>query len=92
VTVAATADFLAACSGVPPPTSVFAVTRIAREPWFAVNGPRSQLLALRDSPPELTRRNLFVAELDLSVRLRAGRPPVSAEMKLAANAERQRRF
>ena len=90
MTLAAPADFLAARSGVAPPTSVFAVTRIAREPWFAVNGPRSQLLARLAAGVE--RRNLFVAELDLSVRLRAGRPPVSAEMRLAANAEQQRRF
>ena len=67
-------------------------TRIAPEPWFAVNGPRSRLLALRDAPPEFKRRNLFVAGPDLPVRLRAGRPPVSAEQKRAANAERQRRF
>ncbi len=54
MTLAAPADFLAGRSGVAPPTSVFAVTRIAREPWFAVNGPRSQLLAMRKSPPELS--------------------------------------
>jgi hypothetical protein len=75
-----------------PPAWVFEKTRIAREPWFAVDGPRSRLLALRDSPPEFKRRNLFMTAPDLPVRLRAGRPPVSAEQKRAANAERQRRF
>lgn len=91
-TLAAYADLLATRIGVAPPAWVFAPTRIAPEPWFAVNGPRSRLLALRDAPPEFKRRNLFVAGPDLPVRLRAGRPPVSAEQKRAANAERQRRF
>ncbi len=91
-TLAAYADLLATRIGVAPPAWVFAATRIAPEPWFAVNGPRSRLLALRDSPPEFKRRNLFTPAPDLPVRLRAGRPPVSAEARRAANAERQRRF
>ena len=89
-TLAAYADLLATRIGVAPPAWVFAPTRIAPEPWFAVNGPRSRLLALRDAPPEFKRRNLFVAGPDLPVRLRAGRPPVSAEQKRAANAEQKR--
>ena len=91
-TLAAYADLLATRIGVAPPAWVFGPTRVAPEPWFAVNGPRSRLLALRDSPPEFKRRNLFTTAPDLPVRLRAGRPPVSAEKKRAANAERQRRF
>lgn len=91
-TLAAYADLLATRIGVAPPAWVFAVTRIVPEPWFAVNGPRSRLLALRDSPPEFKRRNLFSPAPDLPVRLRAGRPPVSVEARRAANAERQRRF
>jgi hypothetical protein len=90
--LAAYADLLATRIGVPPPAWVFAAARIAPEPWFAVNGPRSRLLALRDSPPEFKRRNLFTTAPDLPVRLRAGRPPVSGEARRAANAERQRRF
>jgi hypothetical protein len=58
-TLAAYADLLATRIGVARPAWVFAATRIAPEPWFAVNGPRSRLLALRDSPPEFKRRNLF---------------------------------
>lgn len=91
-TLAAYADLLATRIGVAPPAWAFAPTRVAPEPWFAVNGPRSRLLALRDSPPEFKRRNLFTTAPDLPVRLRAGRPPVSAEARRAANAERQRRF
>jgi hypothetical protein len=91
-TLAAYADLLATRIGMAPPAWVFAPTRVAPEPWFAVNGPRSRLLALRDSPPEFKRRNLFTTAPDLPVRLRAGRPPVTVEVRRAANAERQRRF
>lgn len=91
-TLAAYADLLATRIGVVPPAWVFAPTRIVLAPWFAVDGRRSRLLALRDTPPEFERRNLFVAQPDLPVRLRAGRPPVSVEARRAANAERQRRF
>ncbi len=91
-TLAAYADLLATRIGVAPPGWVFAPARIVPEPWFAVDGPRSRLRSLRDSPPEFKRRNLFTTAPDLPVRLRAGRPPVSAEQKRAANAERQRRF
>jgi hypothetical protein len=91
-TLAAYADFLAARVGVAPPPWVFQPERVAPEPWFAVDGPRSRLLALRDTPPAFKRRNLFTPAPDLPVRLRAGHPPVSAEARRAANAERQRRF
>ena len=91
-TLAAYADLLATRIGVAPPAWVFTKTRIAPEPWFAVNGSRSRLLALRDSPPEFKRRNLFTTAPDLPVRLRAGRLPVSTEKKRAANADRQLRF
>jgi hypothetical protein len=66
--------------------------RIAREPWFSTDGKRTRLLALRDSPPAFKNRNLFTPKVDLPLRLRAGRPPVSAEQKRQKNAERQRRF
>lgn len=91
-TLAAYADLLAARIGIAPPAWAFGPERIAPEPWFAVDGPRSRLLALRDSPPAFKRRNLFSPAPDLPVRLRAGRPPVPAGQLRAKNAERQRRF
>lgn len=91
-TLAAYADLLAERIGVAPPGWVFEAARIAVEPWFAVEGPRSRLLALRDTPPAFKRRNLFSPAPDLPVRLRAGRPPVTPEARRAKNAERQRRF
>ena len=91
-TLAAYADLLADRVGIAPPDWCFAAERVAPEPWFASSGPRSRVLALRDTPPAFKRRNLFSAAPDLPVRLRAGRPPVSAEQRRAKNAERQRRF
>lgn len=91
-TLAAYADLLAARTGIAPPAWAFGSERVSPEPWFAVEGPRSRLLALRDSPPAFKRRNLFSPAPDLPVRLRAGRPPVTLEQRRAKNAERQRRF
>ncbi|WP_442889447.1 hypothetical protein [Congregicoccus parvus] len=91
-TLAAYGDLLAARIGIPPPAWVFEPARIAREPWFADEGPVARLHALRDSPPAFKRRNLFSSAPDLPVRLRAGRPPVPLEQRRAVNAERQRRF
>ena len=91
-TLAAYADLLADRAGIAPPAWCFAEGRVAPEPWFASAGPRSRVLALRDTPPAFKRRNLFSAAPDLPVRLRAGRPTVSAEQRRAKNAERQRRF
>lgn len=90
--LAAYADLLAGSADVAPPPWCFAAERVSPEPWFASSGPRSRVLALRDSPPAFKRRNLFSAAPDLPVRLRAGRPPVPDEHRRAKNAERQRRF
>jgi hypothetical protein len=91
-TLAAYADLLAERIGVAPPAWCFGPERVVLEPWFAVDGPRSRALALRDSPPAFKRRNLFSPAPDLPVHLRAGRPPVPPEQRRARNAERQRRF
>lgn len=91
-TLAAYADLLAARIAIAPPPWCFEAGRVAPEPWFASEGPRGRILALRDTPPAFKRRNLFSSAPDLPVRLRAGRPPVSAGQLRAKNAERQRRF
>ncbi len=91
-TLAAYAEWLSVRIRTAPPVWCLEVERIAPEPWFADEGPRARLLALRDTPPAFKRRNLFTSAPDLPVRLRRGRPPVSAESKRATNAARQRRF
>ena len=91
-TLAAYADLLAASIDIAPPAWAFGPERVAPEPWFAVDGLRSRLFALRDSPPAFKRRNLFSPAPDLPVRLRVGRSPVSPEQRRVKNAERQRRF
>jgi hypothetical protein len=91
-TLAAYADLLAERIRAAPPAWCFEPERISPEPWFAMSTPRARLLALRDSPSAFKRRNLFSLAPDLPIRLRRGRPIVSAEQKRATNAERQRRF
>lgn len=91
-TLAAYAEWLSVRIRTAPPEWCFEPERIAAEPWFTDEGPRARLFALRDTPPAFKRRNLYTAAPDLPVRLRRGRPPVSAETKRANNAARQRRF
>lgn len=92
VWLAAYADYTADRIGAAPPRWTNSPERIAPKPWFSVDGKISRLLALRDSPPAFKNRNLFTPHVDLPLRLRAGRPPVSAEQKRRKNTERQRRF
>lgn len=90
--LAAYAEYLAERIGHPMPHWVKSPARVAPEPWFATEQPESRVRALRDSPPPFKNRNLFTEKVDLPLRLRAGRPPKSADEKRRANAERQRRF
>lgn len=90
--LAAYAEHLASQAKLPVPEWIYDSRRRAVEPWFSVQAPAERLLALRDSPPAFKNRNLFTPKVDLPLRLRAGRPPVSAEQKRQKNAERQRRF
>jgi hypothetical protein len=66
--------------------------RIAPQPWFESDIPALRLMALRDSPGAFKRRNLYVADVDLPVRLAAGRPATTPAERRANNAARQRRF
>jgi hypothetical protein len=68
--------------------------RALAEPWFAIGGTDtpSRLLALRDSPAPYKARNIFTPGVDLPLRLSAGRPAKSPEVRRKSNAARQRRF
>jgi len=90
--LAAYAEHLASQANLPVPEWTHDSRRRAIEPWFSVDAPAERLLALRDSPPAFKNRNLFTPKVDLPIRLRAGRPPVSTEQKRLKNVERQRRF
>ena len=90
--LAAYAEHLAQRTGIPLLAWANSPKRIAREPWFSTDRPLARARALRDSPPAFKNRNLFTDAVDLPLRLRAGRPPKSAEEKRRTNAERQRRF
>lgn len=90
--LAAYAEYIAQKAGIEIPRWTRSQARILDRPWFSVDAPAERLLALRDSPPAFKNRNLFTPRVDLPLRLRAGRPPVSAEQKRQKNAERQHRF
>jgi hypothetical protein len=77
-----------------PPTWAFDASRVAREPWFADESASHRLraLALVHSPLAFKRRNLYTMDVELPLRLRAGRPKETAEQKRQTNAMRQRRF
>jgi hypothetical protein len=92
-TLAAYAELVAARAGLVAPVWAFEPARILDRPWFAEPGEDTSVRkwALQLSPLPFKRRNLFAARVDLPLRLRAGRPAVSAAQKARSNAERQRR-
>lgn len=90
--LAAYAEHAARTAGLALPAWARPGSRVLPEPWFSVDSPRERMLALRDTPPAFRSRNLFTPLVDLPLRLRAGRPPTTAEDKRRVNAERQRRF
>jgi hypothetical protein len=90
--LAAYAEHLAGQLGLSAPAWTQSPSRIATNPWFSTDLPSARARLLRDSPPAFKRRNVFTDAVDLPLRLRAGRPPKTAEEKRLANAARQRRF
>jgi hypothetical protein len=92
--LAAYAEYLSSRIKCPPPAWSFKASRIAKVPWFhdSVSDPGLRALALARSPLAFKRRNLYTPDVDLPLRLNAGRPRKSAVEKRASNSERQRRF
>jgi hypothetical protein len=90
--LAAYAEHIAQTLSQPAPPWSQDPKRRADQPWFSTDTPSSRQLALRQSPEAFAKRNLFTPHVDLPLRLRAGRPPKTAEEKRQTNAARQRRF
>lgn len=90
--LAAYAEHIATLCGLSVPA--WCRGRQSPTPWFAVGGTdlRSRVAALRDSPPAFKARDLYTPAVDLPLRLAAGRPAVSLEVRRQANAARQQRF
>jgi len=89
--LAAYAETIAAKLKIPAPA--WSADRVAPQPWFGTSeDPHARACALRDSPQAFKARNLYVATVDLPLRLRAGRPAKSMLELRQANAARQRRF
>ena len=90
--LAAYAEHLATIANLPIPRWAADTHRVSNQPWYSVTSPAERALALRQTPEAFAKRNLFTPHVDLPLRLRAGRPPKTAEEKRQANAARQRRF
>jgi len=92
--LAAYAEHAASHIGRPPPEWAFDESRVAAEPWFSdvLGSKRLRASSLARSPLAFKRRNLYTYNVELPLRLRAGRPSTTPEQRRKANAERQRRF
>jgi hypothetical protein len=90
--LAAYDEHLAEAADLKAPSWVNAPTRTSPQPWYSVTSPAERALALRQIPDPFAIRYLFSAHVVIPLRLRAGRPPKTAEEKRQANAARQRRF
>ncbi|MFT5836527.1 MAG: hypothetical protein ACI9ZV_000020 [Candidatus Azotimanducaceae bacterium] len=86
--LAAYAEWIADQAGIPRPKWTCDTERSLDKPWFADNA-RASLLVL--TPASFRQRNVFTIP-ETVVRLRRGRPRVSAEQKRAKARERDRRY
>ena len=82
------AEWIADRAGIDRPAWTRESARTLEQPWFADNA-RASLLIL--APASFRQRNVFTVPEDV-VRLRRGRPKVSAEQKRAKARERDRRY
>lgn len=86
--LAAYAEWIADRAQIDRPTWSQAPDRTLEKPWFASNARASLLI---QSPASFRQRNLFTIPEQV-VRLRRGRPSVSAEQKRLKARERDRRY
>lgn len=86
--LAAYAEWIADQAGIMRPKWTGEARRSLRQPWFADNA-RASLLVL--TPASFRQRNVFTIP-EKVVRLRRGRPKVSAAQKRAKARERDRRY
>jgi hypothetical protein len=92
--LAAYAEHAASLIDSVPPIWAFDASRTAEDPWFADKSasPKLRAFAFLHSPLAFKRRNLYTSNVELPLRLRAGRPRKSADQRRQSNAVRQRRF
>ena len=92
--LAAYAEHAASIIDRAPPAWAFDPSRTAQEPWFAPEAASRGLrfAALANPPLAFKRRNIYTSEVELTLRLHAGRPRKTEDQKRRSNAARQRRF
>ena len=86
--LAAYAEWISDQAGIPRPNWVKQKNRSLQDPWFSDNA-RSSLLV--STPASFRQRGIFTIPENV-VRLRRGRPSVSAEQKNRKARERDRRY
>ena len=86
--LAAYAEWISDQAGIPRPSWVLEKHRILNQPWFSDNA-RTSLLV--DTPASFRQRGIFTIPENV-VRLRRGRPRVSAEQKKAKARARDQRY
>lgn len=89
--LAAQVEYLCHRAGVRPPSWTRDPSYVLDEPWFSVPFPQVRAHLLLDTPTEFRNRNLFTTP-EFEVKIRRGRPRVSAEVQREKNRLRQQRF
>lgn len=89
--LAAQVEYLCNRAGVRPPSWTRDSSYVLEEPWFSVPFPAVRAHLLLDTPTEFRNRNLFTTP-EFEVKIRPGRPRVSATIQREKNRLRQQRF
>lgn len=89
--LAAQVEFLCRRAGVAPPRWSQDESYVLDEPWFSVPAPALRAHLLLDTPTEFRNRNLFTTP-ECEVKIRRGRPRVSASIQREKTRLRQQRF
>jgi hypothetical protein len=86
--LAAYAEWISDRAGIPRPSWVLQKHRILNQPWFSDN---ARAVLLVETPASFRQRGIFTIPENV-VRLRRGRPRVSAEQKKAKARARDQRY
>jgi hypothetical protein len=89
--LAAQVEFFCHRAQVPPPRWTRDPVYVLDQPWFSTPGRRMRTHLLLDTPDEFRNRNVFTTS-EFELKIRRGRPRVSAAVKREKARLRQARF
>lgn len=89
--LAAQVEYLCHRAGIRPPSWTRDSVYVLEDPWFSLPFPEVRAHLLLDTPTEFRNRNIFTTP-EFEVKIRRGRPRVSAELQREKNRLRQQRF